>query len=298
VTALNSPIPIAPPRPQRGIPVDDFVDRLSRPTPAKSTGPFFTAVLSLISLGLLPLVIWPTRWAEFLDEERHDLLELIQWWRRRVDPTDAARLDKIARKLRPRPMLIVLPWLAVSFNIILMAMRLAQGDTLQTLWNITFKHARYLPDRTPVYAVWILTLSIAYGLHWFAVVSHTSAVRRLMHWTNRLARDNHFVRIQISALAAGIGPGWIIVAILLCFAHAWWAIPMALAGGLQRRYCMQSSPVIRIALARQARDAFAIVQSGGDHFCFAGHCGTRLPAQAKFCPRCGTASDIGKNQPG
>ena len=308
---------------QRGGRVDDFVDRLSHPAPGRSSGAIMAALQCVISFGLLPLIIWPARWAEFVESERHDLLDLAMWWRRRVSPADAAQLDRITRKLRPRPILMVLPWLAAGFNVVLMIALLARGDDLNRLWELTFKHAstspvyinhflqiegrgswrisddpmqgmNWVPATSPIeenlYTVWIATLCVGYGIHMFAVRSHARAVRSLVRWTNRIGSDNQFLRVRNDAMKPGIHPLWILLGFIMVVHHVWWAIPMVFAGALQRRYCMQSSPAIRIALAGQARDAFAVVQTGGgERFCPSGHCGARLPSPAKFCPRCGTA---------
>jgi hypothetical protein len=304
VTALNSPIPISPRPQQRGNRVDDFIDRLSHPAPVQSTGAFIALFQCLISFGLLPLLLWPARWAEFLDAERPDLQDLIAWWRRRAPPANAAQLDKFSRRLRPRPFLMVLPWLAVGFNVVLMAILYTQNDQPNRLWELTFQHAHAqdklvwdtdhwsptVPLEKQLYSAWIVTLCLAYFCQWYAVRSHAVTVHAIAQWTNEIGRDNQFVRVSNDVLKIGLNPLWIIFAIALCGNHAWWAIPMVFAGAMQRRYTMQSSPAIRVALANQARDSFTIVQSGGDRFCSASHCGARLPTPARFCPRCGTAA--------
>jgi hypothetical protein len=297
MTALNSPIPLNPIPQHRGGPVDDFVDRLSHASPGRATGPVIAFLQSLFTAGLLPLVIWPTRWAEFLESERHDLLDLAGWWRRRVDSNDAARLDKIVRRLRPRPILMVLPWLAVAFNLVLMITLIAMGDDLARLRDLTFGRVPVgFVNQSPTYEIesrfylsWVITLGLAYLCHWYAVRSHVLAVNALVKWTNRISRENKFRHIPLDVLQKGWNPLWIVLAIGLCLMNAWWAIPMVLAGSLQRMYCRKTSPTVRMALASQARSAFAIARSHRDRFCAAGHCGARLPAPAKFCPRCGTA---------
>jgi hypothetical protein len=326
VTALNTPIPIPARSQMRGSPVDDFVDRLSHPVPVSSANAIVAALQCVVSFGLLPLILWPTRWADFLESERQDLLDLTAWWRRRVAPADAAQLDNLARRFKPRPMLMVLPWLLVGFNVVLLGSLLLQGDSLNRLFELTFKHIPYshssafvtgpnwhnppadswaqgnsvrfdrsAPDADPfplenrLYSGWMISLCIGYFFHWYAVRSHTATVRSLVQWTNRIGRENRFVRVRNQAHRLGMDPLWVVLAVILASHGAWWGIPMTLAGAMQRRYLSKSSPEIRQALAEQARDAFSIVQSTGDRFCAAGHCGARLPAPAKFCPRCGTA---------
>jgi hypothetical protein len=299
MTAIHSPIPLQPVAPRRGLPVDDFVERLSHPSPGHASGPIISLVQCVLTFGLLPLLLWPTRWAEFLESERRDLIDLAAWYRRRVDATDAIRLDRIVKRLRPRPLLMVLPWLAVGFNLVMMVTLLILGDDLTRLWDLTFAHRlRWLsPGPSPLdqiefhlFWAWTGTLIGGYACQWYAVRSHTIAVNRLINWTNRLAGENRFIQVKNEVLRLGLNPLWIIIGIGFLMHQGWWAIPMVLAGSLQRQYSTKSSPQMRIALAAQARNGFAVVQSRGDRFCAAGHCGARLPSQAQFCPRCGTAA--------
>ncbi len=299
MTTLNPPIPLEPMPAPRGQPVDDFVHRLSHPRPGHASGAFVTLIQTLLSFGMLPLVLWPMRWAEFTEGERHDLIDLAGWWRRRVDADDAAKLDKIVKRLHPRPILMVLPWLAVSFNVVFMIGLMAMGDDIARLFDLTFDHRHRVfgfPGLSPLadmeshlYTAWVITLGVAYACQWFAVRSHVATVGRLVQWTNRLARENRFVQVKAEVLQAGMNPLWILMAVGLSIDKAWWAIPMVLAGAAQRAYTRKSSPAVRIALASQARNGFAVGQSRRERFCPTGHCGARLPSPARFCPRCGTA---------
>jgi len=301
VTTIQAPISLQSAPDQRGRPVDDFVARLSNPMPGQANGAMITLLECLVSFGLIPLLLWPTRWADYLETERHDLLDLAAWWHQRVDAANAAKLERIARRFRPRPLLMVLPWLAAGFNLVLMATLLVMGDRLGRIWDLTFGHdalrlSRAISSGTPLgmleshlYGAWIGTLAVAYFCQWHAVRSHLRAVGSLVNFTNALARENRFTQIPAVTTQAGLNVLWIMVAVALCVYHAWWVIPMVFAGAIQRSYTRKISPTVRRALASQARSGFAVTRSRRDRFCAADHCGVRLPAPAKFCPRCGTA---------
>jgi hypothetical protein len=270
------------------------------------------------------------RWAEFLENERHDLLEIAALWRRRVGGKEAIALDKISWRLRRRPMLMVLPWLVVGLNAFVMVALLSQDVSPQKIWELTFQHTSpehahlavpvhvhvfnpYNPydhrslefpaipsgmvpssvTKSPLeanlYLIWMISLGLGYLCHWYAVRSHTTTVNALVKWTNRLAKENNFPRIRSEVQRLSLNPGWIILGILMCVHSGWWGIPLVFAGSLQKRYMTKSSPAIRMALAGQIRDGFAMMQNHGDHFCTGDHCGARLPEHARFCPRCGTA---------
>jgi hypothetical protein len=324
MTAVESPTSF-PSSLRRGTgPVESFVQRLSHPVRSESTGAPRALFQTLISLGLLPLLIWPARWAAYLDSERADLLDLASYWRRRVEGKPAVQLDKIVRGLRRRPMLMVLPWLAVAFNAFAMGSLLLQDRSPRQIWELTVRHETPTEARTvqvpfarttwrgehfietePVvlgqhewpinalevnlHSIWIVGLFLGYLCHFYAVRSHTMTVRSLVGWTNKLGKEHGFTRIKNDVGRPALNAVWVLMAIALCCQGIWWSIPLVVAGALQKRYIEQSSPAIRIALAGQARDGLDKVQGHGDHFCMTEHCGARLPAAAKFCPRCGTA---------
>ena len=93
-------------------------------------------------------------------------------------------------------------------------------------------------------------------------------------------------------VAGGLNPVWIVAALIFCGIHAWWGIPLVLAGAMQRRYMTVTSPRLRSALAEQARDIISPLGLrqvyGGERFCRGDRCGARMAAAANFCPRCGT----------
>jgi hypothetical protein len=215
-------------------------------------------------------------------------------------------------------MLMVLPWLVVGFNVVCFGTLLSQGESLHRIWDLTANHAnaahvnrwiegdeyawrssgashfvKYVAPPNPMeedlYAAWMTSLFIGYLVHWYAVRSHAVTVQSLVSWTNRVAREHNLSRVHSEATRIGLGPVWILMGIAFCTQHAWWIIPLVFAGAMQRRYITRSSPALRMALANQARDGFAIGQYPGDHFCRSQRCGARIPAQARFCPRCGAA---------
>ena len=271
------------------------------PSLGVTANPLAATIATAVSFGLLPALIWPWRWATLLDRDRPYYRDLAVWWQRRVAPVDAKQLDAVLNDLRPRPILMVLPWLAAAFAALAVGGYAANYDPVwRHLIEVTFGrhqppfHFRPLPlpggDRT--HLVWEWALGFAYACQWYAVRSHGRAVGQLVHWTNKVARDNGLGRVRNEAARLGLGPIWVVAAVGLCYAHAWWAIPMAVAGAAQRRYAMAGTPRLQQALATQASQALAI--SGGDgrpdRFCPTSHCGQRLPAPAQFCPRCGTAT--------
>ncbi len=305
--------------------MSDPLERLSHPAATAASGPIAVLFQTVLTLGLLPLVLWPARWADFLQGERRDLLGLISGWRRRVDARHAGELDKIVGRLRPRPMLMVLPWLAAGFNAFVIGALLLQGDSPRRIFQLTVQHDQltqtrslahwhgtdYYPGRNAsvsaaptwvdtsvpavlplekhLFPIWMFGLGLGYLFHWYAVRSHAVTVNTFVKWTNKLAREKGFAPVRAEVLRVGLNPLWIIVGLFLIVPQVWWAIPLIFAGSMQNRYMTRSSPALRIALAEQARQGFPLVHDGFGRFCHAETCGARIPEQARFCPRCGAA---------
>ena len=118
----------------------------------------------------------------------------------------------------------------------------------------------------------------------------------LATWTNRRAKGGTVRQVRNDTGRLALGPVWVVAGVLLCWFNAWWGIPLVLAGATQRRYLLAASPRLQRALSAQAHDAVTLAASGlpGARFCPTPHCGNRLPAAARFCPRCGTAG-VGDN---
>ncbi len=264
--------------------------------------PVRALVVAGLTFGLLPAVVWPWRWATLLDRDRPYYRDLAVWWQRRVAPADAKRLDAVLTDLRPRPILMVLPWLAVAFAGLWMGVYASGYDfDLRHLFAVTlgyhepgvrFSYPLPASNGERTHAVWLWALTFAYACHWYAVRSHGRAVGDLVRWTNKVARDNGLGRVSNEAGRLGVNAVWVIAGAGLCWVHAWWGVPLVMAGAAQRRYAAVGTPRLQQALSAQAGQAMAVTGDDGrpERFCPTPHCGHRVPAAAKFCPRCGTTT--------
>ena len=275
-------------------------NRLGRPTLGPLAGPVPAGVAAAVTFGLLPALVWPLRWAMALDRDRGYYRDLANWWRGRADPADAAQLDDVLATLRPRPMLVVLPWVIVAFVGAVLGYGLwvdGPGRVFATTYRY---HALNVAHAWPasdtfwgfLHAAWLWGLAAAYAVQWYAVRSHLRAVGELTRWANRLGKASGFAPVRDESARLGLSPLWVAVAIGLCFANAWWAIPMVLAGATQRRYAERGTTRLQHALSAQAGQAVA---SGGPadtvtRSCPSPTCGALVPAAARFCARCGTAT--------
>ena len=299
MTALSPPAMPSPTRPG-----EPPWNRLGQPPLGGTSTPFVAALVAALSWGLLPILVWPLRWSTLLERERPYYRDLAQWWRRRVAPADAKPLDEVLAALRPRPMLVVLPWVATAF-IGGMMVFVAVVSGPERVWGVTYRyHTRTVLESWPAVAslpaylheLWTWGLTAAYAVHWYAVRSHTRAVGELTRFANRIAKTNGFDPVKVETKRVGLSAVWVIAAVVLCVCHAWWAIPMVLAGAAQRRYAERATPRLQRSLSDQAARAVSAVGGAVDaassRFCPAPSCGARLPAPARFCSRCGTPAVV------
>jgi hypothetical protein len=285
-------------------PVERVIADLSTRVPAKTWGAFFTFFVAMFSFGLVPIWFWARRWNAFAQTERRDLIALAAWWRQRASPRDAQRLDSAVERLGPHPLLMILPMLICIFIALMMAAMIFDGQSVDQIRDLTYNYDwnqnlrlwwLASPIEQHLHRVWMAGLCFAYGLHWMAVRSHAQGVRALSKAINRIANDGGAPLVSINGGNNSIGWSWIIAALILCGPHAWWGIPLAMAGSKQRRYMTTTSPVARRVLANQLRDASwrmpdqSMARALARRMCPGELCGARLAPQANYCPRCGRA---------
>ena len=139
------------------------------PSLGVTANPVAATVAAAVTFGVLPAVVWPWRWATLLDRDRPYYRDLAVWWQRRVAPVDAKQLDAVLNDLRPRPILMVLPWLAVAFAALAVGGYAANYDEVwRHLVEVTFgRHQQPFHFRPPplpggerTHAVWEWSLGL------------------------------------------------------------------------------------------------------------------------------------------
>jgi len=258
------------------------LDETAPAKPICTSGAILSFALSLVTFGLLPLWIWGQRWMRFSSAQRRDLTQMAIWYRQRVPPAHATRIDLAVNQFRWGSSLAVIPILVFAGVGSLIGWLFFQGFSVQQIVDMTYR------DRMIYFwwnganvaleprAIWMVALLLGYACQWMAVRSHTMAV------------DSLAAAIGGSPLPAvtrsGLNFVWIAAAIGFCCIHAWWGIPLVLAGAMQRWYVRFGGPRMRSALAEQVRRS----AGGPMKICRTYRCGARLAPEASFCPRCGT----------
>ena len=246
------------------------------------SGAFGSFICSVFSLGLLPLGLWPLRWRTFAVAERRELIQLAQWWRPRVSPSQASRIDSAVHQLNWSSTLSIVPLIVLAAVGSSIGWLIFHGFTVEQIVKMTYSdHWRIFfwwngsQIAIEPRAVWMTALLLGYGCQWMAVRSHAIAVDSLA-----IA-----VGSRPGAARSGLNILWIASAVIFCAMRVWWGVPMVLAGAMQRRYVRISSPQMRAALTQQIRRS----ATGPTKICRTYRCGARLSPTANFCPRCGAA---------
>jgi hypothetical protein len=289
---------------------------LSRRPLGLAWGPVKSVFLGAITFGILPLIVWPRKFARFVAFERQQLWHLVEWLRIRTgqDGTgedEAAILRDSVRRAGATPTLWIvplillgilaanlIPWMnspgfnpSVFFHGVYFNNGFAFDPYSLRHWNHPF---RTNPMR--LYGLWTLCLSVAYASHWLHVQQHTANVHRLLRRVNLIFARQNIPPVGLFSPGIGLRPFWILAALFGVACGAWWTIPASLAGAVHQRYVERTSTRIRAELAQRVSIMLQNQQPGINvptphglrTLCPNTLCEKSAPAGAAFCPRCGS----------
>jgi hypothetical protein len=280
------------------------VRRLEKRTWRGSWGLAKTLLLGVPSFGLIPLLAWPARFRDYVAEESQAMQELAQWAKMRgrqpaaVGPLMAAAEDTVASPL-PLIAALVLSAMVIGVYVIQFA---HVPFSLDQLIELTYSRDSRMSGASPlspqefVYRLWVIALSVGYGIQWLHVRAHAADMRRFVERFNPVVQAEMLpaVRMPMRGVAC-FRPLWILTAVVLAMYGAWWGIPMVLAGMAQKRYTSLTGRVVRHELAKRVRDVVALRQTPAmyppttSRRCANPRCLASLRPHTHFCTRCGAA---------
>ncbi len=292
-------LPTSSPPPLAGDDLAGIVRRrLERPLPNSSAwGLFTTIILGTASFGLLPLIVWPTRFRQYVEEESRGFQEFAEWVRARGRrPAAAAPVLAAAEDLCFRP----IPWLAcVLLAIFVVASFAIQVANATLSWSelLSCTYYFHLGHHTPfwtlyLHRVWVGSLAFGYFLHWLQVRTHVSDVRRFVDRINPVITAELLPPLsKPSRSLSFFCPMWIVAAVMMISYGAWWSIPMLMAAAAQRRYVRAIGPTVRRDLITRLRDIEENrrMPAAQIQHCSNSRCLAPLPPLARYCKRCGSA---------
>jgi hypothetical protein len=286
---------------------DDYAAVLARrlghqPPGGRAWGLFTTVILGLFSFGILPLLIWPSRFRDYVAAESRDLQELAEWARLRgrrpaaIGPLLASAEDATFRPL-PWVACLLLAVFVVGVFLISFIQQPAIGANLLAVTYYFHLRPTTLSQihAIQLHKIWIGVLTVGYLLHWVQVRSHLADVRRFVGRLNPVIEAEYLPTIRLPR-TCGMGFMWVVAAIIMGCYGVWWGIPMLMAGAVQRRYVKSVGRELRHQLVLRLTDIAAqrrlpvivpprtLVQ----HQCANNRCLAILRPDARFCTRCGS----------
>lgn len=278
--------------------------RLNQPLPDASWGLLTTVILGVASFGVLPLLLWPGRFRDYVTAEARAIQELCDWARLRgKQPAAVGPILAAAEDIAPRP----IPWLAcLMLGVLLIGVFVTSFLYTPLTWEHLFGVTYYYRLRPSgmqwahtehLHRIWIAVLSVGYLLHWLQVRSHLGDMIRFIDRFNPAIESEMLPPIATPDRKFGLGFTWIIAGVLMAWYGAWWGIPMLLAAAAQRRYVRVTGAALRRALhvrmcdiAAQRRMPAKVLQSTAFNTrCINQRCMAPVRTEAKFCTRCGSS---------
>lgn len=279
-------------------------------TRAASPSPNFltSMVLAIVSLGVLPALLWPARFRRTADANRQALLELARWGRTRLNEADGERLLLAARRTRFYPSLFTLAMSGVVAAVGVVAWGLTKVSPAYDLasWVIGLTygavwpryHAISVETSLNVFAVWTLGLSVAYIAHLAQVHLYAWSLRKFLDEFNKLSIAEGYAPVLLEPIGFGFSP-WLLTCGGLMMLSGIWAIPMAFAGATDCRLRNRAFAKLEADLTGRVRDiifakplTFRPVPAGAVARCTTDGCATALMPHNRYCPRCGVATGL------
>lgn len=269
------------------------LNSLTRPLSGPlSWGVVRSFIVSLLTLGLLPILLM-NRWLRhFIASEQQQLWHLSEWMRVQTGQPEAVELQKSSQEVRFSTTLSLLSalFVAIAVGSVMMYFTERRFD-----WRNLVQFAYHLPT-TPHRIVFTFAVSAAAACHWAHLVWHQQHVEGFLRWFNLLGGRHGVAEIPLPPPELGIRPLWVIAGLALALGGALWALPVMLATGAHRRYIRVSSVRTRALLAerlrmllQQRRPVMRLPQPVTViRTCARPNCRAALPSIAEFCPRCGT----------
>ena len=262
-----------------------------------SMGPVRAALLGVLTFGLVPLWRLRKQFRGYVAMEREQLWHLAEWLRNRRGGEQAQAVGDAVSMLRWRRGLAAIGTLCSIFVLIGIIYLLRSGSGFHGLWERAYRD-HFALQHVATFLKWNALLFIGFASHWLQIFLHLKDLQRVAQRFNELAKRENVAPVAIPQMTLTRVTPWAIVAIMMAFFGAVWAIPMALAAASQRIYVNDVSAQLRAELLERTRAMMmqnrpAVAVPGytiHGRRCGNALCRALLPVGAEYCPRCGAAA--------
>ncbi len=270
---------------------------LSRPLPvSRPWGIVRTLLGALISFGFLPLWIGIKRQRNLAAAAEQQLWHVGEWLRLQQGQSAGEHLQRAAAKLRSgRIWLTAALLISILLPIYLLAFWLGQPLMRDPMRHYAMQDGHALPGELPAIMrqmgnwYWNGGLLLAYLLLWMAIKMFERRLFDFLRHFNDATRTWD-APVQLPAARRGLGPLWMLTALMLLLGGGWlWGLGMMLAGALHKQTIRLTYEQARLGLLQSLRRLQSLWHPRGSWavHCARLRCGAWLPAAARFCPRCG-----------
>ena len=280
-------------------------DRANEPTAPSALAGLFLAV---ISLGLVPAILWPMRFKRVAEKEQEIFRLLARWARTRGNEREANRLKDSADSIRVTPALFAVALVLVLATAMMLLTALLLVPIPHTDWpltavtNMTYRvfatasdDPRSYDAQKWVFMMWSSFITVVYFAHLLQVHLYARQVRQFLDRFNALVIHEGFAPVYLKPIGWGASPVWLGAALAMLLIGAVWGVPMAIAGATDRRYRRHASCLMKVELVARIKNmALSNPErervgnsNGGTYRCPTPGCHHESPKKAKFCPHCG-----------
>lgn len=284
------------------------LSRAAKPGP--SPGLFRVIFSGVLTLGLWPMLMWPRRNIRLIRYDKDQLWHLTEWLRQRLGAEKVYELDGAMKQVRLPLLLWGLGWTWAGVCLLItvgwfLQMPLFPVGRWVELWQTAGFSAEpytvtYFMEGTwrlsvRLATMWFWTVTPFFSMHWLAMQFHAAAVRRYVAAFNQVSLRHGIMGVDVPGVGLGLRPLWMLSGLILAMMGALWAIPMMLAGAIQRTYSVNVARATRTQLAEKVRLVMGMLHPEMasskpvwiGELCQNTLCRARLSAGAQYCPRCG-----------
>jgi len=279
-------------------------------------GAIKTAIFSWLTVGILPLLIWPGRFRRLVQTEQYQYWQLAEWLRVRSGDVRAVALrDETGARFRPHGLFSFAPILmGVLTGLLLVRLVAWPFFEFPMFQQVFYNWPNYdWPRRTVEFGFWgrhysdfwrqwTILLSAGYFAHWLQVCRHTGAVRQYAAKFNAIVASEGITPVKVRGVGLGFHPIWALLAIAGLMRGSFWVVPMVLAGVVHARYVRVTSRQVRSDFARRVKamllgnrpplDVRTTPTVAAGATCLNTKCKAPLREGVAFCPRCGAKAGI------
>lgn len=261
------------------------------PPVARIKRPIQVAFFGILSAGIIPLLQLRRRVTEYVSLEQQQLDLAAELGACHLEPTAAQELSRAAERAKPSGVVDALADVALVGTIVFSMLAMTDlGWSLDAYRHLMLTSPTDLPQSA---AAWFVAVCLSYVLLHLRINRHASRLHDFALAFNA-STEGRLSPIYAPQFTWGVRVGHLIVAGVLMFFLALWALPMLLAWGAFQTFVQKVDVRFRSDLSnrlQQLSGVTPVVKRAG--ICNNPGCDQPLPPEARFCPRCGQRVGVG-----